>query len=226
MCNRYKYPSDVTLKTKLREIIVAEKEMPASYNTAPTELAPVITNTKPEAVQYFRWGLIPSWAKDMKTGFLTTNARAETLTTTKSYSGLISKRRCLVVADGFYEWNKKGDDPKQPYFIHAKSEFTIFAGLWTVWKNPATDSWLPSFTIVTCAPNDFMHSLHDRMPVILDEEKQKLWLDNELPEKELLSLLQPYPDDQMAAYLVSKSVNNVRNKEASVAMPIVGNNGQ
>jgi len=186
------------------------------YNIAPTQDVPVVLGT-PQGRQFDQlyWGLIPSWSKDPKIGSRMINARAETVTERPSFRTAFRKRRCLVMADGFYEWQTtKGG--KQPYFLYlpgdsgGRSPFA-FAGLWEQWESPEGDI-IRSCTILTTEPNDTLRPIHNRMPVILPPDAYTTWLDPTQPEAKLTTFLQPYPDEQMAQLPVGTAVNNPRNE--------------
>jgi putative SOS response-associated peptidase YedK len=153
------------------------------------------------------WGLVPSWAKDRWAGSRMINARAETIAQKPAYRAAFRRRRCLVLADGFYEWQRL-DGKKRPYFIHLRSDRPFaFAGLWEHWQGPEEE--LQSCALVTTEANDLMRPIHDRMPVILPEADYARWLDPSLDEPEsLLPLLRSYPSEAMAAYRVSTYVNS------------------
>lgn len=182
------------------------------YNIAPGQQVAVIFNRESaRTLAMMQWGLVPSWAKDPAIGNRMINARAETLAEKPSFKRLIGKRRCVVPADGFYEW-RKGRKRKVPMRIRLKSEEPFgFAGLWDSWRKP-DDTELQSFTIITTEANDLLGPIHDRMPVILAPDGEKLWLDSNLQDfRKVSSLLKPYPSDQMEAYEVSTLVNSPRN---------------
>ncbi len=181
------------------------------YNIAPGQEAPVVVHDGGKSLEMMKWGLVPSWAKDPSIGNRMINARAETLAEKPSFKRLIGKKRCLVLADGFYEWRKEGKG-KVPMRITLRGgEPFSFAGLWDSWKKPDGGE-LRSFTIITTQANDLLRPIHDRMPVILDQEGDEKWLDAEYKEvHKLLALLAPYPADRMEAYDVSPLVNSPRN---------------
>jgi putative SOS response-associated peptidase YedK len=178
------------------------------YNGAPSQPLAVITNENPRKLSYHRWGLIPPWAKDISIGNKMINARAETITEKPSFRTPLFSKRCLVPADGFYEWQQ--DSGKQPYRIFVKNN-PIFsmAGLWEKWKSP-DGTIIESFNIITTEANSFMQPIHNRMPVILKPGDEKKWLES-CDKEEILSLLKQYPSDEMDAYPVSKLVNSPRN---------------
>ncbi len=186
------------------------------YNIAPTQAVAVVPNTAPRHLEVMRWGLIPSWAKDPKIGSSLINARGETVAEKPSFRSAFKRRRCLILADGFYEWKKEAGGGKTPYFIQMADERPFaFAGLWEVWR-PADGSELPTCTIVTTTPNSVMAQLHDRMPVILAPEQYDIWLaEGERPAPELLSLIQPFAG-QLKARPVSTRVNSPRFDDASL----------
>ncbi len=192
----------------------ASKVIMPNYNIAPTHLHPVLTNEDRDHLQFFRWGLIPFWAKDQKIGGRLINARIETVLEKPAFRS-INKRRCLVPFDGFYEW-KKVDKKKLPYRIILKEEklFSI-AGIWSSWKNPAGQK-VYSFTLLTQPANPLVAQLHDRMPAILLPEQEVAWLDMDLPAKEVVEMIHPYPADDMQLYPVSIRVNKVKENDASL----------
>ena len=185
-----------------------------NYNVAPSHNMPVITNEDKLHFQAYRWGLIPSWAKDVKIGYKMINARIETLLEKSSFKMAVAKRRCLVPADSFYEWKKERDGAgkliKQPYRIQTTDqEVFSMAGLWDRWES-ADGQMIMSFTVITQPPNEMMKDIHDRMPAILTPDQEQLWLADDVPPQDLIDMIQPYPDDKMIAYPVSTRVNNVK----------------
>jgi len=190
------------------------------YNIAPTQFSAVIPQHDSKRIHMYQWGLIPHWAKDRSWASKTINARAETLTTKASFRDAIHIGRCLVLADGFYEWKKEGKH-KQPYWIHLKSrEVFAFAGISSVWRDEEGKQ-LYTYSIITIPANSFMQPLHHRMPVILKRQDARKWLQQDQALKEALNLLQPYPDDEMNAYPVSRMVNQARNEHPSLIRPHV-----
>lgn len=189
------------------------------FNVAPTQPVAVVRSA-PEAPElgrelvWLRWGLIPSWAKDPSIGDRMINARAETVAEKPAYRAAFRRRRCLVVADGFYEWQKTGPK-KQPYFIHMQDDRPLaFAGLWESWEG-ADASAIESCTLLTTEPNELVASIHNRMPVILARESYPQWLDPRAADpNQLRPLLVPYPGDQMAAYPVTTYVNSPAHDDA------------
>jgi putative SOS response-associated peptidase YedK len=190
-------------------------EIQPRFNIAPTQQVLTVRqeeNAKPQAA-FLRWGLIPSWATDKKIGASLINARADTVATKPSFRSAFKRRRCLILADGFYEW-RKGDKPKQPFHIRlSDGQAFAFAGLWEHWKGeePAIDSC----TIITTDANDVVRPLHDRMPVILDPRDYARWLDPACADPGVLQeMLRPYAPEQMTAVPVSPYVNSARNEGA------------
>jgi putative SOS response-associated peptidase YedK len=187
-----------------------------SYNVAPTkDVYAVLSDGTTRHVDAFHWGLVPRWAKDVKIGSRMINARAESLATSNAYKSAFQRRRCIIPADGFYEWQKReGQKTKQPYFIsRPDGEPYALAGLWEVWKGTDGEQEpLRSCTIITTEPNEVMATIHDRMPVILPPEAWDTWLDREVQDVELLSeLLVPAPPALITLRPISTAVNNVRN---------------
>ena len=202
--------------------------LPASYNVAPTnEVYGVVADPDGQRhVEVFRWGLVPSWAKDVKIGAKMINARAETVAEKSAFKSAFRKHRCLIPMDGFYEWQAgredgpltaKGKPVKQPMFIHrADGEPLAVAGIWSSWRDRdagADAPWLHSCTIVTTTANATMEPVHDRMPVILPARAWDEWLDPANQDTEaLVRLLVPAPDNLLTMHKVSTDVNSVRNK--------------
>jgi putative SOS response-associated peptidase YedK len=190
-----------------------------NYNVAPTnDIYAVVDTPEGRKVEVFHWGLIPVWAKDIKLGQKMINARAETLSSKGAYKPAFKRKRCIIPADGFYEWQKRpGVKTKQPYFIHRlDGEPLAFAGLWETWRDPSLGPEAPtlySCTIITTEANGTMTPIHDRMPVILPPNAWDTWLDRENQDLvELNGLLVPAPDSLLTLRPVSTQVNNVRNK--------------
>ena len=164
-------------------------------------------------------GTHPIFTKDLATlkGFSTINARAETVTTSRTFREPFKKRRCIVPASGFYQWKKLDSKNKQPYgFDLTNGHMMGFAGLWDAWKDPSSGSWLQSFTIITIDANETMLPVHTRMPVILHESEYSRWLDRDATDRPPIDLLRPFPADEMEAFEVSKEVGNVRNNSADL----------
>ncbi len=220
MCGRFSLKSTFQAIEDEFSIEESEIEILPRYNIAPTQSVPVIVNNGKRRLVPFRWGLIPSWSEDESIGSKMINARAETLTHKVSFKNALKKRRCLIIADGFYEWNKT-DSGKKPMFIYLKNEKPFsFAGLWESWKT--TDGKIiRSCTIITTTPNQLISPIHNRMPVIIQKGYRSLWLEpNNADETKLVGLLKPYPYEEMAAYEVSKYVNSPANDSPICCEPI------
>jgi putative SOS response-associated peptidase YedK len=190
------------------------------FNCAPTQNIPVISNQEPGKLNLFRWGLIPVWAKDKKIGNSLINARAETVNEKPAFRNSFRRKRCLVPADGFYEWKRTAAKQKTPYRIMMKDRSLFaMAGIWDSWKDKEGEI-IHSFSIITTTPNDLMRDIHDRMPVILDRKDEKTWL-HENDQDVLIQLLKPFPAELMKAHPVSTLVNSPANDTAEVMIPVV-----
>jgi putative SOS response-associated peptidase YedK len=220
MCGRYTLILLQDLKSIFPWIDGPEdSSTPPRYNIAPTQPILAATNdVKPGGrakFDYLLWGLIPSWAKDPKIGNRMINARAETLAEKPAFRTALRRRRCLIPADGFYEWRKNADGSKTPMYVRRKDgEPFAFAGLWDDWHDPAGGgSQVRSCTIITTRPNALMAPIHDRMPVIVPAEKQRRWLAaQEVEAAEVADVLEPCAADAFEARAVSTIVNNARNE--------------
>ena len=191
------------------------------YNIAPSQEHPVlIVNQDRRMLRMMKWGLVPHWAKDPKIGYKMINARSEGIEEKPSFRGPLKKGRCLVIADGFYEWQKPGKKTKIPYYFRLKSnEPFAFAGLWDLWEKGDEPLW--TFTIITTSPNELMEPIHSRMPVILRESDEARWLDPEITDsKSVLTLLKPYPAQEMECYKVSTIVNSPKNDAPECLIPV------
>jgi putative SOS response-associated peptidase YedK len=224
MCGRFVQKTPLGDIRVLFETTNPVPNMSARYNAAPTDSLAVVRynpQTRERALDLLRWGLVPLWAKDPSFGPKCINARAETVAANKIFRDAFERRRCLVPADGFYEW-QKADGKTQPYAIVPREDgIFAFAGMWERWNNPADGSILRSFTIVTGLPNPLCRSIHERMPVILPQATWPLWLGAaEASLDELLALLVPYPAVLMRTYPIGKAVGNVKNDEPGLLEPI------
>lgn len=193
------------------------------YNIAPTQDVPAVVARRQgggRQLRLFRWGLIPSWAKDPEIGNRLINARGETVAEKASFRGPLARRRCLILADGFYEWQKVRGG-KQPHHIRMRdgSAFAM-AGLWDHWTSP-DGSEIESCTILTTTPNEMLEQIHNRMPVILSPKDYGLWLDPQVrPSPAMHALLRPFPAEEMEARAVSKFVNNPGNDSQECIRPL------
>ena len=220
MCGRYTFITPAPAIGQRFDAAFAEPA-PANYNAAPSQRLPVITNAAPGQVQLMSWGLVPSWSRDPAKGPRPINARAETLAEKPSFRQLLGRRRCLVLADSFYEWQALPTG-KVPHRILLRDERPFaFAGLWDEWLDRATGELRPTFTIITTEPNSLMAKLHNRMPVILPDRAAELaWLDDGLGPAAHQGLLLPYEAGQMRAYAVSTRVNSPANNDAEVLVAV------
>jgi putative SOS response-associated peptidase YedK len=221
MCGRFTLAAN---KKKLAEAFsnfTPPDELPPRYNIAPTQPVAVVANNGENKIEYFHWGLIPFWAKDPTIGNRMINARAETLAEKPSFKNAFQRRRCLVLADGFYEWRKNPNKTKTPMYIQMESRDPFaFAGLWESWRSPEGETVL-SCTIITTEPNELMTTIHNRMPVILPSETYEQWLDPaEQKAEQLQGLLKPYPAELMVAYPISTLVNNPSNDMPDCIAPL------
>lgn len=217
MCGRFQLSVKGKQISERFNVEVFDEFYKPNYNCAPSQKLPVITNSEPHKLGYFKWGLIPFWAKDPKIGNKLINTRAETILDKPSFKNAFKKRRCLIPANGFYEWKK--DANKTPYRIFLKRE-TLFsmAGIWETWKD-AEGRAIHSFSIITTQPNALMKQIHNRMPVILDQHNEEDWL-NETDEKMLQKLLKPYKPDKMDAFPIASLVNSPVNNTADIIKPV------
>ena len=232
MCGRFVSASPPDELARYFDVdAVAEKVLDDSFNVAPTNDVYVVVETGGlRRLDTFHWGLVPFWAKDMKVGQKMINARAETLTDRNAYKHAFKKRRCLIPADGFFEWKKiPGQKAKQPMYIHRPDgEPLAFAGLWELWKpknddgstNDDPSSWVRSCTIITGQPNETVAPIHDRMPVMLPPSAWTDWLSPENDDLDALGkLLVPAPASLITAHPVSTRVNSVRDKDSGLIEP-------
>jgi putative SOS response-associated peptidase YedK len=190
-------------------------ELGPRYNVAPTQEIPVIVQRDDgRAFEMHRWGIVPSWSRSVAAaGARYINARGESIATSSVFRNSFLRRRCIIPADGFYEWRRVGK-LKQPFLIHTPADEPLaFAGLWAPWKDETTGSWLLSASVVTTAANVTVSELHNRMPVILGQQAWRLWMEPDLRDEGLLlSLLQPAPDELLELVQVSSLVNNANNE--------------
>jgi putative SOS response-associated peptidase YedK len=203
---------------------VDEKPLDPNYNIAPTtDVYAVLESGGVRRVEPLHWGLIPFWAKDVKVGNRMINARAESVATNGAFRRAFEKRRCIIPADGFYEWTvQPGQKKKQPWFIHRPDDEPMaFAGLWEVWRPKGSEDRLVSCTIITGAANEKMAEVHDRMPIMLPPDAWDSWLDREQQDTELIGqLLRPAPPELITFHPVSTEVNDARNVGEHLIEPI------
>jgi putative SOS response-associated peptidase YedK len=224
MCGRF------TLTATFEEIIdrfdiaafLDEENYAPSYNIAPSQaVLAVINDGKSNRMGFLKWGLVPPWAKDSAIGHKMINARAETLAEKPSFRTAFKKKRCLVIADSFYEWKRHEDKSKTPMRIKLKSDdLFAMAGIWEAWKSPEGKT-LYTCSVITTGPNELMKDIHDRMPVILKPEDEKTWLDQSISDtNDLNKILIPYDENLMETYEVSSLVNSPRNNTVELIQKI------
>ncbi|MEQ1503189.1 MAG: SOS response-associated peptidase [Myxococcota bacterium] len=221
MCGRFALTAPASTIAEIFQVDVLPDVLPR-YNIAPTNAIPAVVAGEDgkRELQTFRWGLIPMWAKDQKIAYQTINARAETVAKKPAFRSAFKRRRALIVADGFYEWQKVGKDKIPHLFQLADGRPFAIAGLWERWINPLDGEEIRTCTLVTDGPNALMAPVHDRMPVILPPEVWDTWLDPTVDDPaRLQELLVPYPADGMRARRVSKTVGSVKNKGPEVQGP-------
>jgi putative SOS response-associated peptidase YedK len=228
MCGRYGRRAD---KQRIAEWFHAhntsvfdESTYGPSYNVAPQSFQPIVRlslETGDRELTVMRWGLVPFWSKDGETAYSTINAKAETIATSPAYREAWKRRRCLVPAEWFYEWQKTGEKTKQPFAIGMKDRgMFAFAGLWETWTDKATGRVLETYTIITTDPNELMEKIHTRMPVILRQRDYERWMAPADPAHLPVDLLRPYPAEEMVAWKVDSAVGNVRNNRPELVEPV------
>lgn len=218
MCGRYTIIAKAEVIEKKFNVEVPESYS-STYNAAPTQILPVITNKNPSQVSFFQWGLIPAWSKDKRIGAKLINARAESITKKVSFKKSFTQRRCLVPADGFYEWKRYSKKSKVPYRIQLRSkELFAFAGLWEEYIDE-DQNLVQTFTIITTEANSSISKIHSRMPVILDLKSEQHWLSSNMTADEHLRLLSLNNEQELAYYTVSPLVNSVSNNNPQLILP-------
>jgi putative SOS response-associated peptidase YedK len=221
MCGRFTRrhkPAEVAERFDV-ELDLFEEITAPRYNIAPSQIVPVIRQVDGREVIACKWGLVPFWAKDASIGNKLINARGETLKEKASFKNALAKRRCLIPADGFYEWQKTGKGQKQPMYIRLRDDgLFAFAGLWEEWKSPEGER-LRTFTIITVEPNELISQIHNRMPAILLPENEADWVNPANSATDVTPLLGPYPASEMEAYPVSSAVNNPKFDDPMCVIP-------
>ena len=223
MCGRYSVAPTGTAED-IAELFEAihRPDMRPRYNVAPSQDAPVVrlTRSAEREIASLRWGLVPSFAKELKVGFANINARGETVATSRMFRDAFARRRCLVIATGFYEWQKTGAKSKQPYNIQVvDAPVFAMAGIWESWKPPSGDA-VHTFAIITTEAAPRIAAIHERMPVILPRDAWPLWLDPDASTERARALLRPYPDEGLYAYAVSPRVGSHLNDDAALIAPL------
>ncbi len=223
MCGRYTITATAQKLAELFDVEVPPEYQP-QYNAAPTQQLPVISNLQKRKISLYEWGIWPQWAQAQGSSQRLINARAETVAEKATFTNLFKRRRCLVVADGYYEWKKftrqNTADKKVPHRILLRDDqpFT-FAGLWDTYQNESEEE-MPSFVIITVAASPSIADIHDRMPAILDTETADFWLSDSEDYEGMADILRPYPDEALKAYAVSAQVNSVKNNQKTLIQPI------
>lgn len=220
MCGRFSLTvSEKKIQQQLPFLELGNQKIQASYNIAPTQNAYVVTNEAPQQLSLLSWGLIPFWAKDEKIRSKLINARSEGIESKPSFRHAIRNRRCLVLADSFYEWRKTPEGKKMPLRLLPKEgPLLLMAGIWDIWEQPTQP--ISTFSIITTTPNKEVSPIHHRMPVVLpDLDRQLKWLE-EGPLEEVLDLLRPVEDGFFDIYPVSAAVNSPRNNDPSLHNPL------
>ncbi|MFW9953946.1 MAG: SOS response-associated peptidase [Candidatus Thorarchaeota archaeon] len=220
MCGRFSLLTNV--KAIIERFGIGEPEVRPQprYNIAPAQMISVVVNGANRRLTSMKWGLVPSWARDEKIGQKLINARAETILAKPPFRVAIKKRRCFILADGFFEWQRIGK-LKRPMYIRLKSrEPFAFAGIYEIWKTPE-NRLIHSCAIITTTPNDILQPIHNRMPVILSRDNEKQWLDISIEKAdEIVEMLKPYPSSEMEAYEVSTFVNSPSNTGSECIRPV------
>jgi len=220
MCGRFTLTLDPGELQELLDLGPFVHIVQPRYNIAPSQPIPIVKDSIKREVELYRWGLVPSWADDPNIGNRMINARSETAYEKPSFRAAFKRRRCLILADGFFEWHadQKGA-PKTPYLFKLKNDYPFtFAGLYEHWQAPEGGE-LHTCTILTCQPNDLVKDYHNRMPVMLGEEARWHWLADDADENALLELLTPYPAEEMKCYAVSREVNSPQNDRPEILAP-------
>lgn len=221
MCGRFTLTSPASRLVELFALLEPEFHLEPRFNIAPTQSVACIRATDGfRSLSLMRWGLLPFFARHINEGVRMINARSESVATKPAFRRSFESQRCLVPADGFFEWKKQGTN-KQPYMIRMHSEEPfVFAGLWDRWTNPDDGAVIESCTVLTTTPNELTESIHDRMPVILGDEAIEAWLSTSASPDELQELLTPYPASRMEVFPVSRTVGNVRNDTPECIAPV------
>ena len=220
MCGRFEIHSTLDIIARIFQIDDLAFDLKPSYNIAPSQQIAVVVNDGRNRLVPCRWGFVPHWSRDLKTGYRMINARAETVAGNRAFKAAFENSRCLVVADGFYEWNRK-DAAKKPFYIRLKSGSPMgFAGLYNTWTSPEGEK-VCTCAIITTDADELLAPLHPRMPVITPEEKFALWLDPSVHGKDaLLPLLKPFPSGLIEFYAVTPKVNSYKYNAPENIMPV------
>ena len=220
MCGRFSLTADLGELARRFEFDGNRLDLEPNYNVAPTQNVLTVVGGENRRGGFMRWGLIPHWAKNASIGSRMINARAETVAQRPAFRSAFRRRRCLVLADGFYEWQRAGSVKKPMRMIMESGEPFAFAGLWAMWRDQDGNK-VPSCTIITTEANDLLRPIHHRMPVILPREMEEFWLDRDMQDAGALeNALTAYPPELMQTYQVSTLVNSARNNGPQVVEPV------
>jgi putative SOS response-associated peptidase YedK len=220
MCGRYSLTAPSSTIAEVFAVDVLPEILPR-YNIAPSQHVPIVTMSDGiRSLQMARWGLLPFWAKDRKMAYRTINARGETVDKKPAFRASFKSKRCLIVADGYYEWKRLSKTEKIPHLMRVGDggPFAI-GGLWARWIDPETEEEVISCSIVTTAANDGLAEVHDRMPVIIEPADFDTWLAKDTPKEQLKELIRSYPFDRMSVEQVSTYVNNARHQGPECQAP-------
>jgi len=221
MCGRFAL--DANVKTVKAQFHIDEMmDIEPRFNIAPTEEVLTLFHAGENHLKpvMLYWGLIPFWAKDKTIGQRLINARAETVSQKPAYRAAFKKRRCLVIMSGFFEWRREGERKQPFYFFQKEEQLLAVAAIWEHWQDNNSGESIHSCCLITTNANELMKPIHNRMPVILDEQTQSLWLDKEPDRRQLQSILRPYPHQDLACYPVTPKMNNARFKDKQAIEPI------
>lgn len=220
MCGRYSLVEDLGELARRFEFDGDLLTFESAYNIAPTQDVLTVVGGEARRGGFMRWGLVPWWAKDLSIGSRMINARAETVAERPAFRDALRQRRCLVLADGYYEWQRTGSKKRPMRAVMRTGEPFAFAGLWSVWKDPDGNR-IPSCAIITTSANDLLNPIHDRMPVVLPRHMEEFWLDPSVDDPDVLSsALTPHSSDAMEVYEVSDLVNSAANDSPEVIEPV------
>ena len=218
MCGRYSISaSDSELASRFK--IDVPEAYRSRYNASPTQILPVITNDNPQGVSFFYWGVVPKWAKNKSVSTKLYNTKASTLLEKVSSSKALGQRRCLVPADGFFDWKNVSKKRKVPYrFVVKEPHLFAFAGLWEEYEDD-DEGMVYTFSIITTDANLLTGEMNTGMPAILSQEDEQKWLNNDLSPEEWVNLLRPYPNELMSSFTVSTLLNNPENDRPEILKP-------
>lgn len=223
MCGRYALTAPASKVAEVFEVDILPEILPR-YNIAPSQDVPVLLSSDGvRSCRMMRWGLLPVWAKDRKMAYRTINARGETVDKKPSFRSSFKKKRCLIIADGYYEWQRLSKTEKVPHLMRVGDGGPFaMAGLWSRWRDPETDEDVYSCSIVTTGATAELSDVHDRMPVLLDADTWDTWMDAATPPEVLKELIRSFPFEKMTVEQVSTFVNNARHQGPECQSPFAG----